>query len=54
LRGLTQAELLSGNIPPHQCQNRNYPLPIVDHAVQQRLFKQRYAHAKELTQGSID
>jgi len=54
LRGLTQAELLSGNIPPHQCQNRNYPLPIVDHAVQQRVFKQRYAHAKELTQGSID
>jgi deoxyribodipyrimidine photo-lyase len=46
LRGLTAAELLSGNIHPHQCDRRNYPLPIVDHSVQQRIFKQRYAEAK--------
>jgi deoxyribodipyrimidine photo-lyase len=46
LRGLTQAELLSGSIPPHQCQRRNYPTPIVDHAVQQRIFKARYQDCK--------
>lgn len=46
LRGLTAAELLSGNIHPHQCDRRNYPLPVVDHSVQQRIFKQRYAEAK--------
>ncbi len=46
LRGLTKAELLSGNIPAHQCQKRGYPLPIVDHNEQQRIFKQRYQLAK--------
>jgi deoxyribodipyrimidine photo-lyase len=46
LRGLTQAELLSGNIPPHQCQKRNYPMAIVDHSLQQRKFKERYQAAK--------
>ncbi|CAN1209622.1 deoxyribodipyrimidine photo-lyase [Tumidithrix helvetica PCC 7403] len=42
LRGLTQAELLSGNIPPHQCKKRNYSTPIVDHNIQQKKFKERY------------
>jgi deoxyribodipyrimidine photo-lyase len=46
LQGLTKAELLSGNIPSHQCQKRNYPQPIVDHAIQQREFKERYKSAK--------
>lgn len=47
LRGLTVAELLSGNIPPHQCQKRNYPTPIVEHDIQQRIFKARYQEAKD-------
>jgi deoxyribodipyrimidine photo-lyase len=46
LRGLTQAELLSGNIPIHQCKKRDYPSPIVDHSVQQRIFKERYQACK--------
>ena len=46
LRGLTIAELLSGNIPPHQCKNRNYPLPIVDHNIQQQKFKKLYQNCK--------
>ena len=47
LRGLTVAELMSGNIPPQQCQRRNYPTPIVDHAQQQRVFKARYQSYKD-------
>ncbi|AFY70396.1 Deoxyribodipyrimidine photo-lyase [Thalassoporum mexicanum PCC 7367] len=47
LAGLTTAELLSGNITPQQCKERGYPMPIVDHAVQQREFKRRYGEAKE-------
>jgi deoxyribodipyrimidine photo-lyase len=47
LQGLTTAELLSGNIPPHQCQKRNYPTPIVEHDIQQRIFKARYQEAKD-------
>jgi len=46
LQGLTVAELLSGNIPPHQCQKRDYPLPIVDHNIQQQKFKQLYQECK--------
>jgi len=46
LRGLTTAELLSGNIPPHQCKKRDYPLPIVDHNTQQQKFKQIYKDCK--------
>jgi deoxyribodipyrimidine photo-lyase len=46
LRGLTIAELLSGNIPSHQCKKRNYPLPMVDHHTQQQKFKEMYALAK--------
>ncbi|NJM27203.1 MAG: deoxyribodipyrimidine photolyase [Pseudanabaena sp. RU_4_16] len=47
LRGLTVAELMSGSIPPQQCQRRNYPTPIVDHAQQQRVFKARYQSYKD-------
>jgi deoxyribodipyrimidine photo-lyase len=47
LQGLTIAELMSGNIPPHQCQKRNYPTPIVDRAQQQRIFKARYQSCKD-------
>ncbi len=46
LRGLTIAELLSGNIPPHQCKKRDYPLPIVDHHTQQQKFKKLYQDCK--------
>jgi deoxyribodipyrimidine photo-lyase len=46
LQGLTTAELLSGNIPPHQCQKRDYPLAIVDHNVQQKKFKELYQDCK--------
>ena len=46
LRGLTIAELLSGNIPPHQCDRRDYPLPIVEHNIQQQKFKQLYQECK--------
>ena len=45
LRGLTTAELLSGDIPPHQCQRCQYPLPIVDHYEQQQKFKTLYRQA---------
>ncbi|MEI6332592.1 MAG: FAD-binding domain-containing protein [Pseudanabaena sp. ELA645] len=46
LQGLTTAELLSGNIPPHQCKKRDYPLAIVDHNVQQQKFKKLYQDCK--------
>jgi deoxyribodipyrimidine photo-lyase len=46
LQGLTTAELLSGNIPPHQCKKRDYPLPIVEHSIQQQKFKQLYKDCK--------
>jgi deoxyribodipyrimidine photo-lyase len=46
LQGLTTAELLSGNIPPHQCNRRGYPLPIVDHNIQQQRFKKLYQDCK--------
>ncbi len=39
--------LVTGKIPPLECQNYNYPLPIVDHHVQQRKFKQLYQSAKD-------
>ncbi|WP_019498609.1 cryptochrome/photolyase family protein [Pseudanabaena sp. PCC 6802] len=48
LQGLTTAELLSGNIPPHQCRKHNYPTPIVAHDTQQRIFKSRYQAAKDV------
>ncbi len=38
--------ILSGNIPPLTRHHIGYPLPIVDHNVQQRLFKDLYASVK--------
>ena len=46
LRGLTTAELLSGNISPHQCDRRQYSRPIVDHNTQQQKFKRLYQECK--------
>jgi len=46
LRGLTTAELLSGNIPAHQCDRRQYARPIVDHNTQQQKFKRLYQECK--------
>lgn len=43
---LTNVELLSGNIHPQKCRALGYPLPLVNHDQQQRIFKQRYAEAK--------
>ncbi|PSB56799.1 FAD-binding domain-containing protein [Chamaesiphon polymorphus] len=38
--------ILKGNIPPLTCHQIGYPLPIVEHSVQQRLFKDLYASVK--------
>jgi deoxyribodipyrimidine photo-lyase len=38
---------VTGKIPADQCSRSGYPTPIVDHAVQQRLFKQLYQQQKE-------
>ncbi|MEO0970781.1 MAG: deoxyribodipyrimidine photolyase, partial [Cyanobacteria bacterium J06639_18] len=40
--------LLTGNITPLERQAVGYPEPIVDHKVQQRLFKELYKQQKEL------
>ena len=39
--------LVTGKIPALDCYRCAYPLPIVDHKVQQREFKQRYKQQKE-------
>lgn len=39
--------LVSGKIPPLECHSCGYPLPIVDHKIQQREFKQRYQKIKQ-------
>jgi deoxyribodipyrimidine photo-lyase len=38
--------ILSGNMPPLMRHSVGYPLPIVDHREQQRLFKELYASVK--------
>ncbi|HEY9827103.1 MAG TPA: FAD-binding domain-containing protein [Stenomitos sp.] len=43
LRSIDTVHLLNGTIAPEVRDRYNYPAPIVDHAVQQRLFKQLYA-----------
>ena len=43
LRSLETAWLVSGKIPPEYCDRLGYPTPIVDHKVQQALFKQKYS-----------
>ncbi|MGI0494819.1 FAD-binding domain-containing protein [Alkalinema pantanalense CENA528] len=46
LRSAETAELISGKIDKGTRDRAGYPKPIVDHAVQQRLFKERYAAQK--------
>ncbi|MBW4664320.1 MAG: DNA photolyase family protein [Chroococcus sp. CMT-3BRIN-NPC107] len=46
LRSVDTEFLLSGNIPPEERDALGYPLPIVDHKLQQRLFKERYQQQK--------
>jgi deoxyribodipyrimidine photo-lyase len=48
LRSLEAEELVTGKIPEEHCRQCGYPTPIVDHAVQQRLFKQLYQAQKGL------
>lgn len=38
--------LISGDIPPEERDALGYPLPIVDHKKQQRIFKERYQQQK--------
>jgi deoxyribodipyrimidine photo-lyase len=47
LATLDTAELLSGKISRGDRECLNYPAPIVDHAAQQREFKQRYQQIKK-------
>ncbi len=47
LRSVEAEELVTGKIPEEHCRQYGYPTPIVDHAVQQRLFKQLYQAQKE-------
>lgn len=42
LRSVDTEFLISGNIPPEERDALGYPLPIVDHKKQQRIFKERY------------
>ncbi len=46
LRSVDTEFLISGNIPAAECDALGYPLPIVDHKQQQRLFKERYQQQK--------
>ncbi len=47
LRSVDTEYLVTGNIPPSECEALDYPTPIVDHKQQQRLFKERYQRQKE-------
>ena len=46
LRSVDTEFLISGNIPADEREALGYPLPIVDHKIQQRLFKERYQQQK--------
>jgi deoxyribodipyrimidine photo-lyase len=46
LRRVETAHLVLGKISAEDCDRYGYPQPIVDHAVQQRLFKQLYQQQK--------
>jgi deoxyribodipyrimidine photo-lyase len=46
LRSVDTEFLISGNIPAEERDALGYPLPIVDHKQQQRLFKERYQQQK--------
>jgi deoxyribodipyrimidine photo-lyase len=46
LQSVDTKALVTGDIDPSDRRRYNYPRPIVDHAVQQRKFKERYAQQK--------
>jgi len=46
LRSVDTADLVSGNISSFERDRCDYPAPIVDHSVQQRLFKAHYQQQK--------
>ncbi|MDP5337114.1 MAG: deoxyribodipyrimidine photo-lyase, partial [Nodularia sp. (in: cyanobacteria)] len=46
LRSVDTEYLVTGKIPPLELQGIGYPAPIVDHKVQQALFKQMYQQQK--------
>jgi deoxyribodipyrimidine photo-lyase len=46
LRSLETEWLITGKIPPEECDRCNYPQPIVDHKQQQRKFKEIYQQQK--------
>ncbi|MBW4464385.1 MAG: deoxyribodipyrimidine photo-lyase [Pegethrix bostrychoides GSE-TBD4-15B] len=46
LRSLETADLVSGKISKSDCQRCGYPMPIVEHKVQQARFKQLYQQQK--------
>lgn len=46
LRSLETEELITGKISNDERDRRNYPLTIVDHKIQQQLFKQLYSERK--------
>ncbi|HYW19715.1 MAG TPA: FAD-binding domain-containing protein [Nodularia sp. (in: cyanobacteria)] len=48
LRSVDTEYLVTGKIPPLELQSIGYPAPIVDHKVQQALFKKMYQQQKEI------
>lgn len=46
LRHLETQWLVSGKIPPEECDRAGYPRPIVDHQERQALFKEKYKAQK--------
>ncbi|WP_414528218.1 FAD-binding domain-containing protein [Nodularia chucula] len=48
LRSVDTQYLVTGKIPPLELQGTDYPAPIVDHKVQQALFKKIYQQQKEI------
>lgn len=46
LRSFDTEYLVTGKITPLECQAVGYPAPIVDHKLQQKMFKERYQQQK--------
>ncbi len=51
LRSLETEWLVTGKIPPEERDRTGYPPPLVDHKLQQALFKQKYQAQKETMAG---
>ena len=47
LKSVSAAMLVTGKISEAECDRYGYPLPVVDHSEQQKLFKQLYKAQKE-------